>query len=320
MTSLKKASQFSIYGYNGRPKMGNLVKTPLSEVTSTLEILDKLNIQPDHLARLRAEPDYAKRVAEFMLRGGLEASIHQKLARAIMGKNFWGVEEWSSLYGVNFTKKQLRQVAEFPWSEDILNAPCPFVKGKSVLRETHFAFLGLDRLNGKSLTILKWHELHPATGQPRFYSANNPWYCSQWHELHPATGQPQFYSANNPWYGTQKFATEITCGLRWYLMPLAIVSGSESKTYEEQVAMLPQSDYEVPTACEEVTKDILYYRKNGICLNPSRWGRTQAVTSNGYRVGIGGFGDGFGESGLGVGRYWDGFRDYYVGLAASRKF
>ena len=90
--------------------------------------------------RIRTEEVFTDRVAEFILRGGLEGSVHQKLARAILGKNFFGVEEWSALYGVNFTKKQLREVADFPWNEDVLNAPCPFVKGKSV-KETHFAFL-----------------------------------------------------------------------------------------------------------------------------------------------------------------------------------
>lgn len=270
--------------------MGNLVKTPHSEVNATLLVLDNLGVQPEHFARLRAEPDYAKRVAEFLLRGGLEGSIHQKLARAVMGKNFFGIEEWSSLYGVSFTKKQLREVADFPWGEDILNAPCPFVEGKSI-KETHFAFLGIPSVNGKPLTILKWHELHLATGQPKFYFANNPW------------------------YGNQKFATEVTCELRWYLMPLEIVPSSTNKTYQEQVAMLTQ-DYEVPNAIEEVTKSILYYRKNGIRLNQSRWSRCQDVTSVGYRVNVGHFG----ESGLHVNSHWDGHRHSYIGVAASRKF
>ncbi len=270
--------------------MGNLVKTSHSEVNATLLVLDNLGVQPEHFARLRAEPDYAKRVAEFMLRGGLEGSVHQKLARAVMGKNFFGIEDWSSLYGISFTKKQLREVTEFPWGEDILNAPCPFVKSKSI-KETHFAFLGLPTINGKPLNIIKWHELHPATGQPKFYFANNPW------------------------YGNQEFATEVACGLRWYLMPLEIVPKSEDKTYDDQKAMLPQ-DYEVPTAIAEVTKDILYYRKNGIYLNPSRYGRCQAVTSGGYRVSVGRF-DG---SGLLVSDDWDDDRLSRIGVAASRKF
>ncbi|KKU11903.1 MAG: Dimethylglycine dehydrogenase [Candidatus Azambacteria bacterium GW2011_GWC2_45_7b] len=120
-----------------------LWKVEFGELGATLKVLQDHGVTPDHLARLRAEPDYAKRVAEFMLRGGLDASIHQKLARAVMGKDFFGVEDWSALYGVNFSQKQLRQVAEFPWGEDILNSTCPLC-GK-VVKDCHFAFVGLDR-------------------------------------------------------------------------------------------------------------------------------------------------------------------------------
>lgn len=259
------------------------------EVGASLSALEKHGVTTYHLARLRAEDDYAKRVAEFMLRGGLEGSVHQKLARAILGKNFFGIEDWSALYGVNFTAKQLRAVAEFPWGEDILNAPCPFNKGKTI-RETHVAFLGLDRFMGKSLTIMKWQETHPTTGQPKFY----------------------FYPPDC-WYKDEKFANQPTCAFRWYLMPLQIVPDSESKTYQDQMAMLP-AEYEVPYAIEEVTKDLLYHRKNGTFLNPLRYGRCQDVSSSGRRVYVGGFD----SHGLYV-DYWTDARYDRVGMAASRK-
>jgi hypothetical protein len=271
--------------------LGGLWTASYGEIGATLKALEDHGITTEHLARLRAESDYAKRVAEFMLRGGLEGSVHQKLARAIIGKNFFGVEEWSALYGVNFTKKQLREIADFPWNEDVLNAPCSFVKDKSV-KETHFAFLGLDLIKSKPLPIIKWQELHPESGQPRFYSY-----------------------APDCWYTKEKFANEPNCKFRWYLMPLEIVPNSTDKTYQEQVAMLP-AEYEVPLAIEEVTKLILYYRKNGIDLNPTRWGRCQDVSSDGHRVYVGLFDPG----GLDVDDYWDGNRRCNLGLSASRKF
>ena len=260
------------------------------ELGATLKVLQDNGVTPDHLARLRAEPDYAKRVAEFMLRGGLDASIYQKLARAVMGKNFFGVEDWSALYGVNFTQKQLRQVAEFPWGEDILNSICPLC-GK-VVKDCHFAFVGLDRVNGKPLTILKLQEIHPATGQPKFYSY-----------------------APSAWYSEQKFAKETTMSFRWYLLHQNIVPKSESKTYDEQKAMLAV-DYEVPSAVAEATKDLLVFKKTGNFVNSSRYARCEVVTSVGYRVFVGYFG----ERGLDVIFYWDDGRYGYVGLAASRKF
>ena len=260
------------------------------ELGATLKVLQDNGVTPDHLARLRAEPDYAKRVAEFMLRGGLDASIHQKLARAVMGKNFFGVEDWSALYGVNFTQKQLRQVAEFPWGEDILNSICPLC-GK-VVKDCHFAFVGLDRVNGKPLTILKLQEIHPATGQPKFYSY-----------------------APSAWYSEQKFAKETTMSFRWYLLHQNIVPKSESKTYDEQKAMLAV-DYEVPSAVAEATKDLLVFKKTGNFVNSSRYARCEDVTSGGCRVVVGRFGGG----GLIVGGCWGGGRSGFVGLAASRKF
>ncbi|MBI4992073.1 MAG: hypothetical protein HZB99_02540 [Candidatus Harrisonbacteria bacterium] len=226
-----------------------------------------------------------------MLRGKASGSANHQVVRAIQGKNFFGVEEWTALYSVKFTKKQLREVAEFPWGEDVLNAPCPLVKGKTV-KETHFAFLGLENVNGKPLTILHLQELHPQNGQPKFASY-----------------------APSSWYSQQTWATKLTAKFRWYLMPLEIVPNSESKTYQDQVAMLPQG-YEVPTAVEEVLKDILYYRKNGIYLNPTRYARTTDVTSDGYRVVVGFF-DG---DGLFVFRGWDDGRGGSLGLGASRKF
>lgn len=267
-----------------------LWKVEFGELGATLKVLQDHGITPDHLARLRAEPDYAKRVAEFMLRGGLDASIHQKLARAVMGKNFFGVEDWSALYGVNFSQKQFRQVAEFPWGEDILNSTCPLC-GR-VVKDCHFAFVGLDRLNGKPLTILKLQELHPATGQPKFYSY-----------------------APSAWYSEQKFAKETTMDFRWYLLHQNIVSKSEDETYGDQKTMLT-ADYEVPSAITEATKDLLVFRKTGNFVNSSRYARCECVTSDGGRVYVGRFG----EYGLYVFYGRGDYRGCGLGVAASRKF
>ncbi len=267
-------------------KQDGLWTIQFGELGATLKALQDNGVTKEHLARLRAEPDYAKRVAKFMLQDDLIESTCQKLVRKIMGKNFFGIEEWSFFYGVNFSKKQLREVAKFPWSEDVLNAPCPFHKGKSV-KETHFAFLGLNKINGEPLTILKWQELHRA------------WFRS----YHPGA-----------WCAEEKFATEQTCAFRWYLMLLEIVPNSTNKTFQEQTAMLP-ADYEVPLAIEEVTKLILYRRKNSVFLNRLEHGRCQDTIFGCYPVSVGGFS----SRGFHITRYWDSGFYYGVGLAASRK-
>lgn len=269
---------------------GGLWTASFGEIGATMKSLQDHGVTLEHLARLRAEPEYAKRVAEYILRGGVDGSVHHKLARALMGKNFFGIEDWATLYGANFSQKQLRKVAEFPWGEDILASTCPLC-GKTV-KDCHFAFLGLDRLNGKPLNILKLQELHPATTQPRFASFTP-----------------------DSWYSKEKFATGTTCDLRWYLLHTNIVPKSEDKTFDEQKAMLPV-EYEVPSAITEVAKDLLVFKKTGVCANPSRYGRCTDVDSGGGRVRVGYFGAG----GLDVGGCWGDGRCGGIGVSASRKF
>lgn len=269
---------------------GGLWTASYGEIGATLKVLQDHGVTREHFDRLRAEPDYAKRVAEFMLCGGLEGAIYQKLARAIMGKNFFGVEEWSMLYGINFTKKQLREVGEFPWNEDVLNSPCPFVEGRSI-RETHFAFLGLNTINGKPRSILEWQKIHPSSGQLRFWEY-----------------------APKAWYSDEKFANEITCGFRWYLILQEIIPDSTDKTHQEQLAILP-AEYEAPLAVEEVTKTILYYRKNSVLLNPKQWGRCQDIVCDGLRIRVGNFGG----NTIDIMTLPDEYHDCHHGLVASRK-
>jgi len=216
-------------------------------------------------------------------------------ARQIMGSGMFGAEEWQTMYGVKFTKKQLREANKWPWGEEVMNGPCPFNPEKQV-KDTHFAFLGVTGINGEPLTVQKWTKLHPATGQPKFYFADNPWY----------EGQP--------------YTDETTLEFRWHLLLKEIVPGSTEKTPEQQAAMLPP-EYEVPSTIAEVTKDILAFRKMNVILNGGRWAackertiKTGKVDGNlvscvGYFVG----------RGLNVNN-WGGDDVGYVGVGASRKF
>ncbi len=269
--------------------MGNLVKeTPYSEMNATIEVFDRLGVTREHFARLRTDVSYAERISSYMLCGGIDGSVHQKLARALMDhQNFFGIEEWSTFHGISFTKKQLREVAEFPWGEDVLNAPCPWNTGK-LIRETHTAFLGLSKFKGEPLTILKWHDI-----------------CT-------ATGQPKFDFNQNPWYKENVFAKDATCQFRWHLMLREIMPNSTKKKVADQPGMLP-AEYEIPTAISEVTKNLLYYRKNNVWLNPARWARTAEMASRGRFSCVGSF-----ERELSV-SYWIGDPRYFVGVGASRK-
>ncbi|MBI2952236.1 hypothetical protein HYY27_09080 [bacterium] len=213
--------------------------------------------------------------------------IPHERARDLLGQNFFGVQDWSTFCGATLSPDQARRVAAFPWGEEVLNAPCPFVEGRLV-RETHFAFLGLGAIDGAPLTVLRLHDLHARAGRPLFYHAANPWY-------------EKF-----------AFASETTCDFRWRLALQEIVPGSAGKAFEDQMAALPPG-YEVPSAVEEALKATLHFVKNGVCLNARKWGRCRDTLPDGSRVSVGRFG----PRGLFINHYWgDGSG---LGLAASRK-
>lgn len=243
------------------------------------------------VTQLDTDESFRCRIAEFMLRGGVSESTSQKIARFLLGPNMvGGIEEWTAFHGVRFTKNQLKSAEKFPWSEDVLSAPCPFIKGKTI-KETHVAFLGLEKISGTQSTIVGFQKLYPAGVHPRFYSY-----------------------VPDSWYTDEKFATEITLKFRWYLMLENIVPNSDSKTYVDQKAMLP-TEYESPTAVENVAKDLLIAKKKGKFPNLSCYGMCDSVSLGGDRVGIGG-----GSSGRLFINNWrvDNPRSN-VGVSASRK-
>ncbi len=64
--------------------------------------------------------DLAKKVVRLITNGGFEPSTSQKRAREIMGRNFFGVEEAITHFGVNPTKQQSAYLAEVPFTEEVL--------------------------------------------------------------------------------------------------------------------------------------------------------------------------------------------------------
>lgn len=72
--------------------------------------------------RINTDPTFVENLARFAITGGYEPSTSQKLAREIMGQNYFGVEEASKHFGVNPSRKQLAVLAEVPFSEEVLRA------------------------------------------------------------------------------------------------------------------------------------------------------------------------------------------------------
>lgn len=72
--------------------------------------------------RINTDPAFVANIAQLMVNGGYEPSTSQKLAREIMGKNFFGIEKAIKHFGVNATKQQLAYLAEVPFSEEVLKS------------------------------------------------------------------------------------------------------------------------------------------------------------------------------------------------------
>lgn len=73
-------------------------------------------------ARINTDPAFVANIARLMVNGGYEPSTSQKLAREIMGTNYFGIEEAIKHFGVNATKQQLAALAEVPFSEEVLKS------------------------------------------------------------------------------------------------------------------------------------------------------------------------------------------------------
>ena len=153
-----------------------------------MDALVDQGMEVKHLERLATDKMYAKKVAECMIRGGVDMPMDYKVVKAVMAENFFGVEDWERHFQVKFNKTMLAAAAKFPWDADVLNSSCPFVKGKTI-RETHIAFLGLD-----------------SDGQ---------------HPMKPRRVSMLYASFGFVHFGIQPDRLQKqTCDLRWYLMPI----------------------------------------------------------------------------------------------------
>lgn len=272
------------------PKDGTVWTVPVGKHNTAMsKLYNNLGNQgASIIIQLDEDDRFNKKVSDFMLRRGVEPSVDQRIARAIMGKNYFGPEDWIASFNARFTKKQLREVSHFPWNEEILMSTCPLC-GK-IVRDCHFAHVGLETIQDGPLSIVKFRGFYPETSQPKFYAYGNAW------------------------YNDQNFATATTLQLGWYLTHLEIVPKSENKTTQDQMAMLPP-EYEMPSAIEETMKSVHYYRKTGKYVNSNRYARCKDVTSDGDRVNAGVFD----ANGFHLSYFADDICDDDIGVGASRK-
>jgi hypothetical protein len=112
--------------------------------------------------RINTDPLFVANIARFMVNGGYDPSTSQKLAREIMGMNYFGIEETIRHFGVNPSKQQLAYLSEVPFSEEVLKS----------CKDTHVlvAVFPLSILDVRTIT-------KKLAGQTLFY--NQDWYDKQ---------------------------------------------------------------------------------------------------------------------------------------------
>lgn len=226
------------------------------QLGATLKALQDFGVTSAHLDRLRCDRTYARAIASVMFSGGRSdrdgRSTSHNVARGILGRNFFGIEEWLVHYGIVLTDEELVQVSEFPWETDTLLAPCPFYEGKQI-KDTHFAYLGLSSHEGAPLTIMEFVRMHSTIKHPKFGRS----------AVYSRDGQD-----NEPgyWYVKERFACNETCGLKWYLSPIDDFSywARKPKLQQAKVGRPFPEKYTPLSAVELVTRNLLYYWKHGI--------------------------------------------------------
>lgn len=104
--------------------------------------------------------DLAAKVVRMIQNGGFERSTSHKNARAIMGKNFFGVEEAIKHFGINPSKQQLAYLAEVPFTEEVLKS----------CKDTHVLVAVFP------MSIL---DIRGKVERKLFYSHDDAWYNKQ---------------------------------------------------------------------------------------------------------------------------------------------
>ena len=202
------------------------------------------------ITQLDGDPDYCRRVAEFMRSGGMIPSLHQELACEIMGKeNVWLPIDWCRYYGYPLTEKEFQQTVEIPFSPEVLEQA----------KDDYFLLYAMPIMpNGEgSLTVrMLWSLLE--------------------------VKDDKSFAHVGPWIDSQSFDGIVKDTLSgWHLVRKEIIPDSVNKSYSEQASLLDEN-LQVPSPIQEAMKSILVYIKTGKRVNQKKCSRTSCmIYSNG---------------------------------------
>ncbi|MCH8741699.1 hypothetical protein IH779_02265 [Patescibacteria group bacterium] len=176
----------------------------------------------------------------------------QELSREIMGNNFLGVEEVVEHFGISLVQEELAKIAEVPFFEATLQE----------CKDSHVLFLGVpvNRV-GNPLTVNYFRDMFPADS-------------------------PRFWAYQDSRYDRERFATEETCELRWYLLRKSILDESRPLDYKEQNYLLQENEYR-ERAIVYIFCELLMFRARSELLFKDDWVWCTDVDSDGSQVRVG---------------------------------
>lgn len=187
-------------------------------------------------------------------------------AKECLGTNHvFGPDEWLEFFPgiIHFSDAQLAGIAEIPWPKSLLMQPATIADGQM---GEHFLFLGLSQITSgtasRNLNLFTWINIcHDGFGTaldreisrefrgndgPKF---NEPHLLKDWYQKDWSTprsiGSPHIHYTN------------LTCEFRWYFMPADVLKYSIGAPQVHQPC-----EYDIATAVETVTANILYHLLN----------------------------------------------------------
>ncbi len=199
---------------------------------------------------------------------------HEK-AQAIMGRNFLGLEEVEKAFGVKYSTGDRAKLATIQFSDETLCAS----------KDTHVLVAGFRM----SINDIRKNRNVKGNAAKLFFSA-----------------------VGEGWYNDEPFANaSVEC--RWFLLRKKPIDNSTSKTYEEQLQLIPRGE-ENPWARDVVFATIALFLTTGERMFEKIYVRCKDVSSRGGRFGVGFFV----RDGLDVYFGWDGCRDGGIGVGSVR--
>lgn len=224
-----------------------------------------------------ADEEVANRMAALLMNNGYELTASQAEACEIMDRNFFGIKEAQKHFGLTLSKRQSTYMEKVPFSKETLYA----------CKDTHIlvAYIPVSIVSVRTKTA----------------GAKLP------------VKHRMFYDQN--WYSQNEVGNDMG-GIEWHLIQKTSVSGSKSKTWQDQKSLVDSTKIdEVPEPNVMVYTIIGHFLKEGVRLFEKERVRTSALTSDGNRVLVGNFA----FTGLGIDRWRDDFRNDDIGVSASRR-